>query len=51
MNPIELLERDLADVFADVESLDIRETPVVGTEIREIRDDLTILAMNKPKTN
>ena len=53
MTTVELLEQELADFFdvPPTSELDVRdETPEKLAGMREIRTDLTVLAMNKPKT-
>ncbi|AGZ41950.1 MULTISPECIES: hypothetical protein [Actinoplanes] len=57
MESIEALERSLADMFAEPQGLKVEDlgltddVEVLSGDVREIRTDLSILAMNRPKTS
>ncbi|CAL9451452.1 hypothetical protein AB0A74_32040 [Saccharothrix sp. NPDC042600] len=56
MESIAALEKSLAEMFTSSGDLSIDElgvaddTEVIAGDVREIRTDLSILAMNRPKT-
>ena len=57
MESIEALERSLAEMFAEPQNLAVEDlgltddVEVLSGDVREIRTDLSILAMNRPKTS
>lgn len=57
MESIAALEKSLADMFTTSSDLSIDELGVtddaelIAGDVREIRTDLSILAMNRPKTS